>query len=337
MKLPADVARQILRGSSLWFSCTSDGRVTEGFEKGWGGIPYPPPGFVRWNILDVGNGDCFGYYWPIGNEHDEPIVCTTMHDSGEFVPVASSLASCIRLQYASLCGDLDELNSLAEEFSVTFDDLPPRESDDDDAPDRDESAFPSDEVLYGYDPDSPQLCVAAAKASIARRDLTTARDQLTRALLRLPEYAEALALLARVCRQQQDLRGAGSALMQALTAPLCFGAADRKEFLKTLQRMNDAFCPQGDDPLWSRRSELTFAEGVKEKNDFAIFEELIAAYHERGMGVRAVRLRVLAGELMCRETISFRERHRWDWNAYWRKLRGDFETAGLADRLVCLS
>jgi hypothetical protein len=42
MKLPADVARLILEDSPLGFDCTRDGRVVEGFEKGWSGIPYPP-------------------------------------------------------------------------------------------------------------------------------------------------------------------------------------------------------------------------------------------------------------------------------------------------------
>jgi tetratricopeptide (TPR) repeat protein len=335
MKLPADVVGQILRDSSLGFDCTSDGKVVEGFEKGWGGIPYPPPGFLRWAILEIGNGDCFGYYWPIGKENDDPIVCVTMHDSWELVPVASSLARCLRLQF--LTGwDFDDLKLEADSFSVPLDDLPPRESDDDDSAEFDESAVPSDDVLYGYDPESPQLCLSAAKASIARRDLTAAKEQLTRALSRLPEYAEAWALSAQVCRQQQNLQGAAAAMMQALTAPICFGAGDRKRLLGALQRMNDAARPAEDDPLWDRRSELTFSDGVKEKHDYTVFEELIAAYHERGLGVRAIRLRILAGELMGHETISFQERQHWDWNEYWRKLRADLETAGLADRVVCL-
>lgn len=335
MKLPADIAGRILRDSSLGVRCTREGKVIAGFEKDWGGLPYPPPGFLHWNILDIGNGDCFGYYWPIGKEDDEPIFCVTMHDSRELVPLAASLGSCLRRQWLSGWSDVDELRATADEYSVPIDDLPPRESDDD-STELDESDFPTDEVLYSYDPESPQLCLSAAKASIGRRDLTAATQQLTRALSRLPEYAEAWALMAQVCRQKQDLRGAAAAMMQALTAPVCFGAADRKKLLGSLQRMNDAARPEDDDPLWSRRSELTFAEGVKEKNDFTLFEELIAAYHERGMGIRAVRLRVLAGELMGHETISFRERHHWDWNEYWRKLRVDIETAGLADRLVCL-
>ncbi len=132
--------------------------------------------------------------------------------------------ACLRLQF--LTGwDFDDLKLEADSFSVPLDDLPPRESDDDDSAEFDESAVPSDDVLYGYDPESPQLCLSAAKAAVARRDLTAAKEQLTQALSRLPEYAEAWAMSAQVCRQQQDLAGAAAAMMQALTAPICSARA----------------------------------------------------------------------------------------------------------------
>ncbi|MCV5792002.1 tetratricopeptide repeat-containing protein, partial [Escherichia coli] len=37
--------------------------------------PFPPNGFTVLTDAAYGNGDCFGLYWPIGQEHKLPIVC----------------------------------------------------------------------------------------------------------------------------------------------------------------------------------------------------------------------------------------------------------------------
>src|ERR1700733_3825903 len=43
-------------------------------------VPYPPLGFYSIAEHELGNGDCFGLYWPIGREDHEPIVAETFHD-----------------------------------------------------------------------------------------------------------------------------------------------------------------------------------------------------------------------------------------------------------------
>src|SRR5687767_11862145 len=98
MRVPIDVAKKACAGAGLGlgFSCDADGRVTKGFEPLRFG-PYPPPGYLAWNRLDVGNGDTYGYYWPIGCEEGDPLVCTTMHDAWALEPVASGLAEAVRL------------------------------------------------------------------------------------------------------------------------------------------------------------------------------------------------------------------------------------------------
>jgi hypothetical protein len=82
---------------------------------------------------------------------------------------------------------------------------------------------------------------------------------------------------------------------------------------------------------------LTFAEGVKEKDDYRVLEALIEDYHRLDMGVRAVRLRILTGELMGRETVSFRERQNWTDEKYQSLLKSDLQRAGLHQRLVAMS
>lgn len=52
--------------------------------------PYPPASF--WGLYDAefGNGDCYGFYWPLGREKEEPVVCEMMHDSWTMAVCVSS-------------------------------------------------------------------------------------------------------------------------------------------------------------------------------------------------------------------------------------------------------
>ena len=53
--------------------------------------PYPPLGFVPLFDAELGNGDYFGLYWPLGKENEEPIVCDMLHDEWALEPSFSSL------------------------------------------------------------------------------------------------------------------------------------------------------------------------------------------------------------------------------------------------------
>lgn len=349
MRIPSDIAAVISAGHDLGFSCRHDGTVTDGFEPGWGGGAYPPAGYLPWNILDVGNGDTYGYYWPIGREDGPPVVCTLMHDAGALLPVASSLGGCVRLHLLTQRGDVKEFADTAKNFAVDIADIPIPDRDDHEEPasldgppwTKTESngiefwGAPSAGDLLSHDPDSPHLRFVAAKEAIAKRQLAEAEDHLNVALARLPEYADALALLAQVHRQQQNHHRMAELLMQAITSPRCFGAWDRKKLLNALQRLDGAGAVSGD-PLWKRRHDLTFAEGVKEKDDYRVFDELIEEYHRLGMGVRAVHLRILTGELIGSETVSFRDRQGWTTRKYQSLLSADLQRAGLHLRLVAV-
>lgn len=340
MRLPPDIAAAIRSGHDLGFSCRADGTVSDGFEAGWGGGAYPPPGHLPWNILDVGNGDTYGYYWPIGREDGPPIVCTLMHDAWELLPVASSLAGCLRLLLVTNHGDVEQLVDTARAFGVEIGDIAIPASDRDEAPASLDGppwtdavgegiefwGAPSAGELLRNDPDSPHLRVVAAREAVATRQLDEAEDHLRVALAGLPEYADALALLAQVYRQQQNRQRTAETLMEAITSPRCFGAPDRTKLIEWLRRLPDDACGSCADPLWRRRHGLTFAA----------FEELIEEYHRLGMGVRAVRLRILGGEMMGRETVSSRERHDWTEAEYQSRLRADLERAGLHARLAAV-
>lgn len=351
MRVPPDIAAAISRGVNLGFPCRSDGTVTEGFEAGWGGGPYPPPGYLPWNILAVGNGDTYGFYWPIGSEDGRPITCTIMHDASQVLPLTSSFGSCIRLHLLTHHGDIEELMSAARDFGIEISDIAlPDQSNDETPASLDGPPWtdplpppgiaywgaPSAEGLLPYDPDSPHLLYLAAREALSGRQLVDAEVHLKAALDILPEYSEARALLAQVHRQQQDYRRTAETLMEAITSPRCFGACDRKKLLNWLQRLGDDTCPDSVDPLWKRRNDLSFVQGIKEKDDYYVLEELVGEYHRMGLGIRAVYLRILTGELMHSETISFRERNGWTAERYQLLLKADLEKAGLQNRLPAM-
>ena len=47
---------------------------------------YPPLGFHEFSEHQLGNGDVFGLYWPVGYEDDEPLIAETWHDEWSIRP-----------------------------------------------------------------------------------------------------------------------------------------------------------------------------------------------------------------------------------------------------------
>jgi len=91
-----------------------------------------------------------------------------------------------------------------------------------------------------------------------------------------------------------------------------------------------------DDVLWRERRRLTFRTGVRENDDIQIYEDAITAYLASGAGARAVWLRMLVGEVMSRETVSFQERYGWTRAKQREDLIHDFLAAGLSARIPAL-
>ncbi len=322
MRLPDDIARKILAGASLGFGCDSDGTV-RAWPPSTNGI-YPPVGYLPWAVLEVGNGDTYGYYWPVGKEDQNPIACTTEHDAFRVIPLASTLAGCLRLVRATQPEIADEVADIARAFDISLSSARPG------------NVSTPARMLATLDPQSPQLLLALAREALRTGNLALSERSVTQALDLLPEYGEAAFVLSQIHRRQQRFAQAAQALLVAISSPLCFGGYDlRLRCLKALQRMEDgAFT--GGDVLWRERQRLTFRTGVKQNDDFRIYEEAIEAYLAAGEGTHAVWLRMLVGELMSMETISFQERYGWTHTKQRQDLQRDLPQAGLTTRLAAL-
>ena len=341
-RLPSNICQRIRGGASLGFDCDDGGNVVGGaFDTGWGGgTPYPPPGYLPWNRLEVGNGDTYGFYWPIGRESDPPLVCTLMHDSFEIYPLATSLESAARLHVASGM-ECDEWIELADELHVRTDDCHPADVD---VEEREGDTVPywgvrrADELL-ALDPRSPSLLLrhAIERIATAPPDFDAAEATIREALDVLPEYTSAWWSLLQLRRRRKASPALlFEAVIGCLTCPLAFGHADRAKCLRWLRQFDSAANADdvAHDPLWQRRERF---HAEPEEDDFAAYAEATEAYHALGMSVRAVQLRVVFGELMAQQTTSFLERAKFTWRGFWEQLRDDLIRAGLDARLEAIS
>lgn len=336
-RLPSNICQRIRAGASLGFDCDDAGNVVGGkFDTGWGGgTPYPPPGYLPWDRLEVGNGDTYGFYWPIGRENDPPLVCTLMHDSFEIYPLATSLEAAVRL-HVTAGMECDEWLELAGEFKIDADDCEEADVDVEEG----EDAVPywgvaSADALLPLDPRSPSLLLRHAIEEIATAppDFDAAEATIREALDVLPEYTSAWWSLLQLRRRRKASPAMlFEAVIGCLTCPLAFGHADRAKCLRWLRQFESTGTADdvAHDPLWQRRDRF---HAEAEEDDFAAYGESIAAYHALGMSVRAVQLRLVYGELMAQQTTSFFERTNFTWRGFWDRLRDDLTRAGLDARL----
>lgn len=290
---------------------------------------YLPPGFVPIGDFELGNGDTFGLYWPIGMEETEPILCEFWHDEWTVHPFSSSYEGLLRFMAASGRGRDEGLNEerLVEAARALGVALP--------------DALPDGEELTGVqhvvlDRDSPEACLRAAKELAGSGDLDAAEAHLRNALRVLPEYTPARLAFAQLRRRRGDRAGCAEALAFALGSPSCFGG-DRKRALQDAVRVRDEDAPAlRKDPIWSRRGLFRFVDGVKESDDYRLLEEAVEEFLARSEGQRAVWARVLHGERMAAETVSFRERYGFTREAHFTKLRAELMRAGFVSRIAAL-
>jgi hypothetical protein len=317
MRIPAE---DLVAATLLGIICAPDGTVTA-----WPApSPFELPGFLPWDAMQVGNGDVYGYYWPIGRETEPPIVCTTYHDDGTLVPIASSLRHAVRIVWAKDAED-DEAAALAKVLHVK----PPDEELEDDDP------FAALEI----DRDSPQYLTAAADALTKQQgaqedDLKRAQRYYLKALARLPEYGLASYGLGRLYRRRRDMRSAIAAMLDTAIAPACFGG-DRSACLQWLRRLPDDAFFESANPLWEIRKSLTPAPEVTQQ-DIPLYESLIEAYLNSGDGVRAIRLRMLIGEPRTAQTTPLRRSAEFSGERAFAALAADLRRAGMEIRLPAL-
>ena len=241
-------------------------------------VAYPPLGFFPFFEAELGNGDSFGLYWPIGRETIEPIIIETWHDEWRVQPSFSNLATF-----------LDALSASVEEYVE----------------------MPS----LADDPSSPRACYEAAKLKVQSQDLDAAMSFLETAISVLPEYTDALSLLhaqyVRAGRADDAMRIA----IQAIISPPSFGERPQK-VLRWLRSQSAPRAGQ-DDPIWRAKDQLSLKYGgSKENMDYPILLAAIDDYIANANFLSASTLMQTYAELISSETVSFQERYGFDKHSF---------------------
>ena len=245
-------------------------------------VLYPPLGFLPIQEHELGNGDSFGFYWPIGFEDSPPIVAETYHDEWSVQPHFSSL----------------------ETFLTAIDDQGADEGEYIEPPDIEE------------DPRSPAACLKTARMLLKSQNVEDAIACLETAVSVLPEYRDAQALLSTQYRRLGQINLAIKAAVQAIISTVCFGDA-HAPLVAWLSRQKE--CPQEleNDPIWANRSKLTFKFGGEKENDqYLVLRDAIDCYLDNRAFIPAMTLMQTYGDLMTSETISFQQRNGFDRHNY---------------------
>ncbi|STQ89275.1 tetratricopeptide repeat protein [Iodobacter fluviatilis] len=235
---------------------------------------FPPLGFVPFFENELGNGDTFGLYWPIGRENIEPIVAETWHDSWQVQPTYSTLSSFLAASQKA------------------------------------EEEYPKSPSI-DEDPASPRALFYAAKESVRNQNVDSAIMLLEKATTVLPEYTDAQSLLwaqyVRVGRTAE----ATSIAIQAIISPPCFGARPHKALRWLCSQQETLFVE--DDPIWQIRNKLKLVYGgTKENTDYPLLLTAIHQYLSQSHFVQAVTLMQTYAALLSSETVSFQERYSFE-------------------------
>lgn len=235
--------------------------------------PYPPLGFHPFWEHELGNGDMFGLYWPIGREEADPIVAEMWHD-----------AWCLAPHFSSLERFLECSRQLEED------------------------GFPETPSL-DFDADSPRACFESARSSLKANAPEIAIELLESAVAVLPEYTEALAILATQYRRVGRVDDAIQTGIRAVISPPSFGR-DSSIALRLVAGQKGTMELLQDDPIWKSRSALKWNFGGEKLNDdYLILREAIDIYLDQDRIIEAITLAQTYGELMSGETVSFQERY----------------------------
>lgn len=243
----------------------------------------PPLGFLPingWRIDDGSDYQCYwGLYWPIACEQSEPLLVSKWLTDYSIRPSFSSLSAFLRCVRAAD----DTWNG---------------------------------EPTISDDPDSPVALYNVALDDVDVGSVDLAISRLKNAVGRLPEFGCAQDLLGTLYRRMGDHEASALATLQAMISPLSLGGAS-EQAARRLARMQ--VCPESmvRDPVWTSRSLLTYKFGDTKTNDqYGVLQSCIERYIEIADSRRALTLMQTYGELMSRETVSFRERYGFDPSAW---------------------
>ncbi len=245
--------------------------------------PYPPLGFVPVSAADLGNGDFFGLYWPLGRENEEPVVCDMLHDEWSLELAFSSVDKF--LEYLQLNdwqrGD-EEVDD--EEFAPAY--------------------------------------FMHARQCLTQNNVDEAIRSLEKAATLFPEAGDYWLLLSSQYRRTGEHQKAIEAAVNAFASNWVFGASPQNALRMLQSKQAQSLLPDDPLVKRASDLTQSFG-GEKENSNYTILSEVIAEYFDQGENVKALLLHQNYAYMMNLETVSFQERNQFDlgqWQAEFSQL-----------------
>ena len=333
MELPAEYNNDFLGHIGLNWSDVPDRSPA-------GSLVFPPIGFFP--FYGIGNGDYFGFYWPIGQEVAPPIVAFSSHDAWSLIPENSSVESLYACRLARTDGDPDSLADFAELVRSVVGKLP------DDLGIR-ALKYNDYAELLAIDPKSPYYLCALADVELDNDKLDLAEHRYRESLRYLPEYVAAHFGLACNLRRQRRSNEAALHLRNSLIGPSAFYGGSfwaetslpgsfrnewQRKALMWLQGSKVSEESLRNDPFVTHVGKLKFRAGESQDSDLAVLKTIMEEYEGTGAFEEAARIWQLVGDMAAAETTSFRERHCLNPNTYGTRLAELLELSGNSLRAV---
>lgn len=214
--------------------------------------PFPPAGFLPVWDAELGNGDNFGLYWPLGREALEPIVCDMYHDEYGLRPAFSTVEK--------FRAWLDANDGERGEVEV------------------EDSGFALNQFSLARE------CISEGSAEDAIKLLRQACESV-------PDISEYWFALAGQLRRSGNINESVDAALCAYRSCWCFGVpSDAVLRMIRSARSNPAFA--GDPLVNRSDDLTTKYGGERENQNYAILKDCVDAYIGQGRcswGFRSIR------------------------------------------------
>lgn len=250
---------------------------------GWQNSPYPPLGFVAFYEAELGNGDCYGLYWPFGKENEEPIICEIYHDGWS-------------INYRFSC-----LDKFLDWYS-TYDD---------------------EDFSYDDEPEDSTNCIQVymrGKEFLKSGDIDNAISYFRRATELFGEISEIWQSLAGQLKRTKDIDGFEKTVLRAIVSNWSFGIPSENTIrsFKAIRKEG----PLKDDPLVKRSEQLCFSfGGTKENDEYNLISDCIDEYLSQNNHYFAIMLKLNYGYIMYSETTAFQERYNFSKDTWLSELK----------------
>ncbi len=245
--------------------------------------PYPPLGFIPVSEAELGNGDYYGLYWPLGKENEEPVVCDMLHDEWSLVLSFSSSKKFV--EYLELNDwDRGENDVQEENFAPYF--------------------------------------YLKAKESLSANNVEETIRYLNFAVESFSENCKYWYFLSSQLRRTGEYEKSIEAAVNAFVSNWAFGLPPQNTLRMLQNKMALKLLPNDPIVKRASDLTQSFG-GAKENSNYPLLKDSIHEYFDQGENIKGLLLYQNYAYMMYMETSSFQERYHFnieEWRNEYSKL-----------------